>query len=254
MSDFVRRVRSVVGPELERAWRTRTTWVLTGAMLAVAILVSLGATQQAAAAPSGGALSIPNPLDELRTAFGGVATLRVFVILLGVLSVTTEYHHGDIVWRYLTEPSRPVVVTAKAASSALVGALLAVLTLQVALLVMCAFGSPGATLGLTSGEAVHRVFGSVATVALGGVLGVGIGAAVRNQTAAVLGTLVAVLVAEPVLTALAPGVADFLPSAAASAAAGNAAAMSWLAGLGLSAVYAVGAVVAGGVLCARADV
>jgi hypothetical protein len=248
------RTRALVTIELERSWRSRTTWVLAAAMLVVAALVSVGATQQAQAAASTESLSMPNPVDELRAAFGGVATLRVFVLLLGVLCVTTEYHHGDIVWRYLAEPSRGVVVAAKAVACALIGALLAVLTLQAAFLVMCAYGSPGATIGLSQGEALHRVAGAVASVALAGVLGVGIGAAVRNQTAAIVGTLIAVLVAEPTLTALAPNLAAFLPGAAASAAAGTATAIGWVAGLALSAGYAVAAVVTGSILCSRADV
>jgi ABC-2 type transport system permease protein len=250
--DFLRRVRSLLTIELERAWRTRTTWVLAAAMLVVAALVSVGATHQAAAVGDG--LNLADPVDELRTAFGGVATLRIFVMLLGVLCVTTEYHHGDIVWRYLAEPSRAVVITAKAVACALIGALLALFTLQISFLLMCLFGSPGATLGLTDGEALQRVAGSVASVALAGVLGVGIGAAVRNQTAAVVGTLIAVLVAEPVLSALAPVVADFLPGGAASAAAGNAGAVGWLPGLALSAGYAAAAAVTGSYLCSRADV
>lgn len=253
-----RRVRSLLTIELERAWRTRTTWVLAAAMILVAGLVSAGATHQAAAtvtARPGAPVALPDPINELRAAFGGVATLRVFVMLLGVLCVTTEYHHGDIVWRYLAEPSRGIVVTAKAIACALVGALLALLTLQAALLVMCVYGSPGATLGLSHAEAIHRVAGSVAGVALAGVVGVGIGAAVRNQTAAVVGTLVVVLVAEPVLTALLPKVAAFLPTSAASAAAGNAGAgaIGWAGGLALTAAYAAGAVVTGALVCSRRD-
>lgn len=255
--NLLRRVRALLAIELERTWRTRTTWVLSAAMLVVAGLVAAGATHHSVAGASTLAASAPvavdNPVNELRTAFGGVAALRVFVMLLGVLSVTTEYHHGDIVWRFLAEPRRGVVVAAKAVSCALVGALLAVLTLQAAFLVMCLYGSPGATLGLTVGEATHRVVGSVVGVALAGVMGVGIGAAIRNQTAAVVGTLIAVLVAEPVVTALLPKVAAYLPTAAASAAAGNGGSAGWAVGFAVSAVWAAASVVTGSVLCARTD-
>ncbi|MCA1676532.1 MAG: hypothetical protein LC799_31620 [Actinobacteria bacterium] len=246
-----RRIHSLLTIELERAARTRTTWILAGAMLVVAALVSLAATSQAAAAAT---TALPAPVQELRTAFGGVAALRVFVVLLGVLCVTSEYHHGDIVWRYLAEPSRALVVATKAASCALIGALLGVLALQLGFLAVAVHGSPGATLGLSSVEAWHGVAGAVVGAALAGVLGVGIGAAVRNQTAALVGTLVIFLLVEPVITALAPKAASFLPSAAASAAAGGASPLGWIGGLALFAGYAVMAVVVGGLLCARSDV
>ncbi|MDQ4098125.1 MAG: hypothetical protein M3144_09690, partial [Actinomycetota bacterium] len=164
------------------------------------------------------------------------------------------FHHGDIVWRCLAEPSRGVLVAAKAAACGLIGALLGLLAVQIGILIEVGFGSPGATFGLTSSEALQAVAGSVAGAALAGVLGVGIGAAVRNQTAAVVGTLVAVLLVEPVLTSLVPGAGAFLPSAAASAAAGHAAGMGATAGLLLTAGYAALAAGAGGVLCARRDV
>ena len=257
--DHLGRTRSLVTIELERAWRTRTTWVVAGAMVVVAGLVTFGATHQAhvLSTPAGAtptAAALPAPVQELRSTLSGVAALRIFVVLLGILTVTREYQHGDVVWRYLAEPSRAVVVAAKAAACALIGALLGVLTLQLGTLIEIGFGAPGATFGLSPAEALHAIAGSVLAAALAGVLGVGIGAAVRNQTAAVVGTLVAVLLVEPVLTALVPGAGAFLPTGAAAAAAGHSAALGWVAGLLVSAGYAGVAVVGGGLLCVRRDV
>lgn len=255
---FIGRTRALMMIELDRAWRTRTTWIVAAAMLGVAALVTLGAATSGAIGRAAGAApaaaTMPAPVQELRTALSGLAALRVFVVLLGILCVTTEFHHGDIVWRFLAEPSRAVVVAAKGGACALIGAFLGLLVVQVGILIEVGFGSPGATFGLSSSEALQAVAGSVFGAALAGVLGVGIGAAVRNQTAAVVGTLVAVLLVEPLLSSLAPQAGAFLPSAAAAAAAGHAAAMGWSAGLALSAGYAALAVIVGGVLCVRRDV
>ena len=252
LAPLLQRTRALTRIELERAWRTRTTWIVAGAMVVVAALVTLGASHQATASAAATAAMRP-PVQELRTAFSGVAALRIFVVLLGVLCVTSEYQHGDIVWRYLAEPSRAVLVAAKAGACALIGALLGVLALQVGTLLEVGFGAPGATYGLSSHEAFLAVAGSVLVTALAGVLGVGIGAAVRNQTAAVVGTLVAVLVVEPVLSGLVPRVGTFLPSQAAAAAAGHAA-LGWATGLALTAAYAAVAIGVGGWLCAHRDV
>ena len=255
--DFGKRLWAQATFELERAGRSRTTHVLAAALLAVAALVAFGATQQAGAGPATGAgaaaaAAAADPGHTARLAFGGVAALRVFIVLLGVLCVTSEYHHGDIVWRCLAEPSRLVLMTAKAAACAVVGAVLGLAALQVGAFLTLV--QSGGGLGLGGGEAARIVAGSVLGAALAGALGVGIGAALRNQTVAVVGTLVAVLVVEPVLSALVPALGDYLPSAAAAAAAGGAAGFGWFLGLVLFAGYAAAAVAAGSWLSAQRDV
>jgi ABC-2 type transport system permease protein len=245
------RTKALVDMELERAWRTRTTWAVAGGMLAVAVLVAYGATHSS----PGPAGAVP-AAQEVRDALSGVAALRVFVMLLGVLAVTSQYHHGDIVWRYLADPSRRFFVAAKAAASAVIGAFLGLAVLQVAALLALVDLGPGGgdALGFSTGEMTQSVAGTVLGMALAGVVGVGIGAAVRSQTAAVVGTLVAVLLVEPLITAVVPAVGAVLPIAAAAAAAGGTAAVGWGAGMALTVAYAGAAAVAGTLLCARHDV
>jgi ABC-type transport system involved in multi-copper enzyme maturation permease subunit len=248
--DIARRITSQIKIELERAWRTRTMCAVTVGMLFVAGLVAFGATHQAHAAT--GALTSD---FELRAVLDGVSALRIFVILLGILSVTSEYHHGDVVWRYLAEPSRGVLMAAKATTNAMVGAILGLVALQLGILVtMFQMGTPVSNLGLTTAAAAQAVAGSVLSVTLAGVLGVGIGAAVRNQTAAIVGTLVAVLLIEPLITALVPAVAAYLPNAAAAAAAGGSAGAHWVRGLLATVIYAAAAIAAGTVVCRNRDV
>lgn len=230
VTDFVGRVRAQVRVELDRAWRMRTIWVLAGSMLAVAGLVACGASDRA-------------------EALKGVAALRVFVVLLGVLSVTSEHEYGDVVWRYLIEPCRAVHVAAKAATNALIGALLGAAALAIGVAVtMVRLGAPAGAGPLTAAS------GAVVGVALAGVLGVGVGAAVRNQTAAVVGTLVGVLLVEPLLAAVAPAAGPYLPGAAAAALAGGAMGAAWVAAVLASVAYAAGAAIVGGAICARSDV
>lgn len=246
------RGRALVEIELERAWRTRTTWTIAGAMVVVAGLVVYGAVHPAAAAVPAGAAPAAAPAGQaITSAIGGVSALRVFVMLLGILFVTSQYHHGDIVWRYLVDPSRTLYVVTKAVASAVVGAFLGLVVLQLAAVMTVVHTK---SLGLTSAQAAHAVAGTVLGMALAGVLGVGVGAAVRSQTAAVVGTLVAVLLVEPLVTAVAPAVASYLPSAAAGAAAGGHGGPGWTVGLALYAGYALAAAGTGAVLCRRADV
>lgn len=245
------RTTSLVNIELERAWRTRTTWAVGGAMMLVGTLVAYGATHSAA-----GAAGVTVPGQELRDALGGMAALRVFVMLLGVLAVTSQYHHGDIVWRYLADPSRRYFVATKAVACAVVGAFLGLAVLQLAaiLALVTAGGDGAAGLGLSAAQLGQGVGGTVLGMALAGVLGVGVGAAVRSQTAAVVGTLVAVLLVEPLITAVAPDVGALLPTAAAAAAAGGTSSIGWAGGLALTIAYAAAAAIAGSLLCGNNDV
>ena len=239
------RTWSLVDIELERAWHNRTTWTIGGAMLAVGALVAWGATH---AAPEVAAAT------EVRDALSGMAALRVFVVLLGVLAVTSQYHHGDIVWRYLADPSRRYFVATKAIACAVVGTFLGLAAVQLAAVLAVVDIGPGAGLGLTAGALGQAVGGTVAVMALAGVLGVGVGAAVRTQTPAVVGVLVAFLVVEPVIGAVAPAVGAVLPGAAAAAAAGGTATIGWSTGLALTVAYTAAAVVAGTALCGREDI
>ncbi|HTJ75034.1 MAG TPA: hypothetical protein VL337_06685 [Acidimicrobiales bacterium] len=244
------RGRDLVEIELERATRTRTTWTIAGAMVFVAGLVVYGAVHPAAASTGTGGAG-PTAAQEIRAAVSGVGTLRVFVTLLGVLLVTSQYHHGDIVWRYLADPSRALFVASKAVACAVIGAFLGLVVLQLAAVMTVVHAG---SLGLSRGEAASTVAGTVGAMALAGILGVGVGASVRSQTAAVVGTLVAVLLVEPLVTAVAPAVGAYLPSAAAGAAAGGGAALGWAAGLALYAGYAAAAAATGVILCRRSDV
>jgi hypothetical protein len=60
------------------------------------------------------------------------------------------------------------------------------------------------------------IVGSVAVSALWGAFGVGLGAVIRNQVGALVGTLMWVLFAESILFALVPSVGRFLPATAAN--------------------------------------
>ncbi len=229
-ADFTQRVRAQILVEEDRCWRSRTTWVLAGSMLVVAGLVAFAA-------------------KDRQAVFSGVAALRVFVVLLGVLSVTSEHHHGEVVWRYLIEPGRSVHVAAKAFTYAVIGMVLGAASVAVGVVVtMLRLGAPA------NPGAPKAVLGAVVGAALAGVLGVGIGAAVRNQTAAVVGTLVGVLLVEPLVAALAPAVSAYLPGAAAAAVAGGAAGATWIASALTTVAYAAGALAAGASAVERSDV
>ena len=178
---------------------------------------------------------------------GGVAMW--VVLLVGILSVTSEYRDGTIVATFLATPRRGAVVLAKLRVTALLGLMYAVLcTIMGAAGAAPRLAASRVPLDITDAAVVSAVVGSLAATVLFGLAGVGIGAMVRNQTAAVAGALIWFLPAENIVGSFAGwDVARWFPgqAAAAAAGAGGATLLPPSAGAALFAGYALVAALAG---------
>ena len=144
-----------------------------------------------------------------RNLFATAGFAGVLSLVLGTIGITGEFRHQTITPTFLTSPHRGRVVLAKLLTYAIVGLGLAAaglaLTLAISLpwvsakdidLSLTANGIPGTMLGVVVGTTVY------------GLVGVGIGALVRNQIAAVVGSLVFLFILEPVVSAI-PKVRDY---------------------------------------------
>ncbi|MBC7307556.1 MAG: ABC transporter permease, partial [Dietzia sp.] len=113
--------------ELRKTTTTRMWWVLllvmTGYVLAIAAFLALAFTAgpQAAGGP-------PLPPEQMRLALYTVAMPLgyVFPLLVGTLSITTEYRYQTLTYTFLATPRRGLVLLAKLASATLVGLLFGV--------------------------------------------------------------------------------------------------------------------------------
>lgn len=192
------------------------------------------------------------------TAASAVATLAA---VLGAIGVTSEFRYRTATATFLATPRRGRVLAAKIVTYPVVGVGYA----AACLLVTVALGVPWlATRDITltvSGNGVPATFaGVLATGALFAVVGVGVGALVRDQVAATVGLLVYLLVAEPIVTAVPAmhGWTSYLPGPAASALAGSTLETreflpAWHGGLMLLA-YATALALAGAVVAGRRDI
>jgi ABC-2 type transport system permease protein len=190
---------------------TRTTLGLVLGMLALLLLFVL----------LHGLLSDVNDLagkenqrDQL--GFGNLAL--IFAALAGVLVVTSEFRFGTIRPTFLFSPRRSRVVGAKLAASILAGLAFAVLGEGLA------FGIGYAILEgrdvpilLGGGDLALLVFGVLASSALWGGIGVGLGTIMRNQVGSVIGLLVWVFAIENLLFGFVPSVGRFTPGRASDA-------------------------------------
>lgn len=178
---------------------------------------------------------------------GGVAL--IFSGLAGVLLITSEYRYGTIHPTFVFNPRRWTVLSAKLTAGLLTGLVFGVagvgLAFGVGSLILSARGIPQA---LNGGEIALLVLGGIAGIALRGAFGVGLGAIIRNQVAAVIGLLAWDFVINGLLFGLAPSVGRFMPTTAADAlmglktthllspAAGGAVLVGWTVVLGLAGI------------------
>lgn len=201
--------------ELLKLRTTRTASVL---LLAAAALALLGLVAEGLS-PTPGELA---PEDEQRLLFGSAATNAVlFATFIGLLAVTNEFRYGTIRPTLLFEPRRRVVLAAKLTAAALAGVVFAVVCLFVS------FGAGLAILAardvdvaLTGAHTLTLVFGTIAASALSAMLGVTVGALIRNQVGAIVALFAYVLAVDAVLFATVPSVGRYLPSQANNALAG----------------------------------
>jgi len=155
----------------------RTTWVL----LAAGLVLDIGIPALIAALVPARDLSPEDTAGLL----GGIGFMTVLVLTLGVLVSTNEYRHGTANSTFLVQPRREIVVVAKAqlAAGAGLAAGLAFAALSAAI-VLTILGSRD--IAPAGGEVAEVLVGTVLGIALSCVLGVGLGALLRNQVVAII--------------------------------------------------------------------
>lgn len=188
--------------ELLKLRTTRTFLALVGSSLGLVLLI-VGL----AAALDNSWDTNPAPGEDLL----GIATLaQLFAIVLGIMAVTTEFRHGTITPTLLAVPDRVRLMSAKLIVHLLAGLVLGLLSVGLTLLLSSViFSARDIDSGLSSQGVLEIGGGAVLSIALYAALGVGIGAVVRNQVGAIVGTLAYLFVIETLLMII-PGVNDVI--------------------------------------------
>jgi ABC-2 type transport system permease protein len=180
-----------------------TTRVWIGVLLGACVMVA-GFTVLLTAFAGSAESGIPpvgSPVYE-QLAFAVAANATVLFLILGIIGMTQEYRHRTATPTFLTTPRRGRVVVAKLVGYALAAVPFALVILAVNYLVVAIHaGARGAAPSL-SGENLAVMAGSGIALVIYAVLGVGIGALLRNQVGAIVGALVYLFVIEPVIRSI----------------------------------------------------
>lgn len=245
---------TLVRAELRKLVTVRMAFILLGAMVAMVALQVVATVLTAGEAEGTFGL---DTREGVRTVFGAAWAGAILVLVLGILAVAGEFRHGTITSTFLVTPERFRVVIAKLVAYFLVGLSFG----AVGLLLTLAIAVPWLAIkdvSYSASDVVAVATGSLLATALYGVLGVGVGALVRNQAAAITVAVVWTFVVESILVALLPEVGKWGPGGAATALAGGASTegdllVPWAAGL-LLALYGIGLAAVGTRLVIRRDI
>lgn len=241
--------------------KLRTVQLPRWLLVATLALVALSVTASVLTAGSAGS---PYALDDPRLLALTVAAASagsVLLLVLGILMITQEFRFGTATPSFLVTPQRSRVLVAKLAAVALTGVLFALLSAAFALalgIALISFRDGALTL---DGSVFEVLLGVVVVLVLYGLIGIGVGALVRNQIAAVVLSLAWTFLVEQLLIALAPSVGRWTPGGATNAVlqlgsvrlAGGSELLPVWAGIVLLLGYAVAFSAAGAALTLRRD-
>jgi ABC-2 type transport system permease protein len=198
-----------------------TTKVWLGLLLGACAMVGGFAalfTALAGAEADGGGPGIPpvgDPqFEELALSVGAQA--NVLLLILGIIGMTQEYRHRTATPTFLATPRRSHVVIAKLLAYGLVAVPFALVILLVDVLVVTVYaGARGHAPSLT-GDNLQTLASSFLVLVVFAVIGVGVGALLRNQVGAIVGSLVYLFVIEGIVSAVGAirGIYKWLPGGA----------------------------------------
>jgi ABC-type transport system involved in multi-copper enzyme maturation permease subunit len=131
-----------------------------------------------------------------KLAFATPSNAVVLMLILGIIGMTQEYRHRTVTATFLTTPRRARVVIAKLVAYGLAAVPFALVIVAVNVVVVTVYaGARGATPSFT-GDNIRVMATAGLALVIYTVIGVGVGALVRNQVGAIVGALVYLFVIE----------------------------------------------------------
>lgn len=223
---------AAVRAEFAKIITVRLWWVLlivlvgyvafTAGLLA-AVFGGIGGQLASGGMPQLPSESLPPIIYSLASSIG-----YVFPVLFGTLATTAEVRHQTLTPTFLATPHRGIVLGAKVVTLAIFGAIYGVAAL------VASVGLGGSILEATGHSAALGEAGTwgliarvVLAMAIWAVIGVGLGALIPSQVAAIVIVLAFTQFVEPILRLVASswewtaGIGQFLPGAASDALVGS---------------------------------
>jgi len=200
--------RPNVPPQIRTEFRKLTTirspWLLLAAGPVIVVAGITGLVLSGA--------NLHDPAVQGR-ALAHVGLAAVFTLIFGILAVAGEYRHGTITDTFLSFPRRGRVIAAKLAVYGLAGAAAGLVSSAVALAATAAWwAAKGGAIHLPAASTWQILAGGVAANCAFALIGVGLGALIRNVAGATALALAWIALIEGIAGQLiGPGLARWLP-------------------------------------------
>jgi ABC-2 type transport system permease protein len=194
----------MIRSEFRKITSIRSPWLLLAAGPLIVVAGVTGLIQ------SGG--NVHDPAVQ-RQALAHVGLAALVTLIFGIIAVAGEYRHGSITDTYLSCPDRRRVITAKLAVYGLVGAAAGLVSTAVALAVTAAWwAAKGGSLQLSGTDTWLTLGGGLAACFAFAIIGVGLGALIRNLVGSVAVALAWIALIEGIVGQLVgSGLARWLP-------------------------------------------
>jgi ABC-type transport system involved in multi-copper enzyme maturation permease subunit len=192
-------------PQLVRAEWTKllTTRVWLGLLVAACVIAGGFTVLFTAFAgdPQSGLPAVDSSQYQ-QVALANGANVVGLSLILGIIGMTQEYRHRTATPTFLASPRRGRVVIAKLAAYTVASVPFALAVLAVTVLVVVVYGGArGGHLDWT-GDNVEVLVRCGLAIVVYAIIGVGVGALLRNQVGAIVGSLVYLFVVEPVIRSI----------------------------------------------------
>jgi ABC-2 type transport system permease protein len=226
-------------------------WLLAGAVL----LCALGAVGGLTVADIG-----KRPLNTgegLQTALHAVGFGSILAEVAGIIGMAGEFRFGQVDQTFLSEPRRGRVVTAKAAVFTVVGLVFGVVSAAVTVTASWTWLTAKGV-GLPFGQSLiwSTLGGGIASATLSALLGVAVGAVLRNQVVAIVTVLAVQAGVESAVFQASSSVGRWLPGRAGEALRqlSTEGMLSWRTGAIVLSAWVAGLLAVGAVRTLRTDI
>jgi ABC-2 type transport system permease protein len=206
----------LIRAELLKLRSIRTFWGTAAAVLALVPLSVAVSMHRGAGDPS---------LDSgegFRSVIAAPSTSGILMVLIGIMIMAGEFRNNTVTSTFLATPNRTRVVGAKLAAASIVGIVLGIVALLLDLAIALPWlSSRHVDLASHGSDLATVVVGGIALTAIGGLVGVGIGSILTNQTLAITATLIWTLAIENLLASFVSGIGRWSLGGVASAISGT---------------------------------
>ncbi len=208
---------NLIKAEFKKISSTRMTYVLLVSALALMITYVIMYALLAGYDNGTGQTLPPLTVEmSVRMVYSSLGSAYVIVLIFGNVGFTSETRHKTLNFTYLATAHRGRVIFAKFITHAVWGGIFAITNLAIGLPLAMWLVNSRPHFTIPTQDIVNVSIGVVVAFVLYSILGVALGALIRNQIAAIVISLVWVMLVEAIFIAILPAVGKWMPAGAAS--------------------------------------